>query len=179
VKNFFSISKTLYQHSDRVRLLEILPTHATTKYTDSPGIGKKVTDVMILEMDGIQEHIKDFLIFSRSSNENVFGFEVFNHWPNIANLNTYGVGDEYPFHVDSNGPGMACDSKLTCILNLSTEPYEGGEFEMFWAGQTILFDQFTPGTVLCFPSFIHHRVGPVTKGKRVTLSTWFIGPMLK
>ena len=31
------------------------------------------------------------------------------------------------------------------------------------------------GTVIIFPSFIHHQVLPITKGKRESLVNWSVG----
>jgi PKHD-type hydroxylase len=36
-----------------------------------------------------------------------------------------------------------------------------------------------PGSLLVFPSYIQHRVTPVTKGERVTISRWLSGPNFK
>ena len=32
------------------------------------------------------------------------------------------------------------------------------------------------GTIIVFPSFIYHRLEPVTRGKRYSLVAWFEGP---
>ena len=32
------------------------------------------------------------------------------------------------------------------------------------------------GSICVFPSFTHHRVSPVTKGKRLSLVQWNLGP---
>ena len=37
----------------------------------------------------------------------------------------------------------------------------------------------TMGTVLIFPSYVNHRVMPVTKGTRYSFVTWFVGPPFK
>ena len=43
------------------------------------------------------------------------------------NYNVYGINDEYGWHIDSENK-FKYDMKLTCLLNLSEEPYEGGIF---------------------------------------------------
>ena len=35
------------------------------------------------------------------------------------------------------------------------------------------------GTIINFPSFVFHRVTPVTKGIRYSLVVWHTGPKLK
>ena len=37
----------------------------------------------------------------------------------------------------------------------------------------------TKGTVICFPSFVWHRVKPVTKGTRYSMPTWYLGDPFK
>ena len=33
------------------------------------------------------------------------------------------------------------------------------------------------GTAIVFPSFMRHKVAPVTKGRRRSLVGWFLGPL--
>ena len=49
---------------------------------------------------------------------------------------------------------------------------EGGELQFF--GQQILTKEKT-GTVIVFPSYMVHKVNPVTKGTRYSLVAWFVG----
>ena len=63
--------------------------------------------------------------------------------------------------------------KLTCLLNLSEEPYEGGEFYTIDNQEE---HKFTSGMGLVTTSLIAHKVTPVTKGERITLSYWAYGP---
>jgi PKHD-type hydroxylase len=69
------------------------------------------------------------------------------------------------------------DRKLSVTVQLS-EPseYEGGNFvfdEVDSPDTNILKQK---GTVLVFPSYLRHRVEPVTKGVRRSLVSWFEGP---
>ena len=65
------------------------------------------------------------------------------------------------------------DIKLTCLLNLSEETYEGGEFYTISSNEE---KKFTTGMGLIINSLIAHKVTPVTKGKRITLTYWAVGP---
>ena len=40
-------------------------------------------------------------------------------------------------------------------------------------------EDFSKGTAIVFPSFIWHRVTPVTKGIRYSVVAWFLGPPLR
>jgi PKHD-type hydroxylase len=93
---------------------------------------------------------------------------------------------EYKLHMDvdwlatSNATSkIENQRKVSAVLQLSDpNDYEGGEFEFgpevrekppadYLRQQGVLFS---------FPSFLHHGVRPVTKGKRYSLVGWFEGP---
>ena len=59
-------------------------------------------------------------------------------------------------------------------LNLSEEAYEGGEFISMGQPEKLKFDS---GDGLVVNSLIAHRVTPITKGKRITLTYWANGPL--
>ena len=62
---------------------------------------------------------------------------------------------------------------MTIILN---NDYEGGEFEFFNNKNKI---KEKAGTILVFPSYMVHKVNPITKGTRYSLVAWFVGEPLK
>ena len=68
---------------------------------------------------------------------------------------------------------------MTVLLN---ESFEGGDFEFASYGKeesTITPLEMKQGDVVVFPSFMEHRVAPITKGIRYSLVTWFLGPPFK
>ena len=81
---------------------------------------------------------------------------------------------EYELHEDRFA-GDTKDIKLTAIMNLSEVPYEGGEF---WinAGSPFHAKEFTIGSIIMLKSHVLHRVTPVTKGKRISLTHFMEGP---
>jgi PKHD-type hydroxylase len=84
--------------------------------------------------------------------------------------------DHYDWHhdVDWNGQGSA-DRKLSVTVQLTNDRvYQGGDFE-FDEIQTNA-DFRSRGTVLVFPSYLRHKIHPVTSGKRCALVAWFFGP---
>ena len=91
-----------------------------------------------------------------------------------VNYNIYRTGKEYKYHVDSSSYSTN-DMKLTCLLNISPEPYEGGEFQMRYGDEDRPVD-FPAGSLLVFKPYIFHRVTPITKGIRRTLTLWMYGP---
>jgi PKHD-type hydroxylase len=100
---------------------------------------------------------------------------------------TYGVGQFYGWHVDQHsepypdGPFKGLTRKLSITIQLSEpDDYEGGEFELrdycdYDSVQTITGIR-PRGSVFVFPSFLMHRVTPVTRGVRRSLVCWIVGP---
>ena len=68
---------------------------------------------------------------------------------------------------------------MTIVLN---NDYEGGDFEIRGLDADASVEdenkvpRFNEGSIIFFPSFIEHRVAPVTKGTRYSLVAWFVGP---
>ena len=107
-------------------------------------------------------------------NKKVFGYDIFWNFPvESFNYNVYDKSGEYDWHTDVT-KNKVRDIKLTCLLNLSEETYEGGEFRTI--GKPNENIKFTSGMGLIFNPLIAHKVTPVTKGKRITLTYWGIGP---
>jgi len=110
-------------------------------------------------------------------NAKVFGYDIY--WDfhlEEFNYNVYGIEGKYDWHIDANSEDTPTDMKLTCILNLSEEPYEGGEFYRMGGKEKVKFDS---GEALVLNSMMTHKVTPVTKGERITLTYWAWGPAWK
>lgn len=89
-------------------------------------------------------------------------------------LAKYDASDQFNWHMDF-GVGSASQRKLSMSVQLS-EPheYEGGDL------QFMINDQAhnalrTPGTLIIFPSYVMHRVTPITSGTRMSLVGWVNG----
>lgn len=106
----------------------------------------------------------------------------------ITRLNFIQIGEyeasiqgEYKKHHDvfwvNNDP--IYHRKLSCSIQL-TNPnhYIGGDLKFDLEGfeHPLESDVRQQGTVLFFPSFVPHKVTPVTFGKRNSLVAWFEGP---
>jgi len=107
-------------------------------------------------------------------NKKVFGYDIFwNFHLESFNYNVYVESGEYDWHTDVT-KNKVRDIKLTCLLNLSEETYEGGEFRTI--GKPNENIKFTSGMGLIINPLIAHKVTPVTKGERITLTYWGVGP---
>jgi len=82
----------------------------------------------------------------------------------------------YNWHIDvSFTKDTPFDRKLSLTVQLSDpSEYEGGLFKI--ENQTLPEWYREKGTVMVFPSYLRHRVEPVTKGVRRSLVAWFEGP---
>ena len=80
----------------------------------------------------------------------------------------------YDWHVDI-GDGQAATRKLSSVTMLSDpSDYEGGELMINTNGLIIQGDD-EQGAVNMFPSYMLHKVEPVTKGERWVLVIWVHG----
>ena len=84
---------------------------------------------------------------------------------------------KYDWHHDVDwNKNDGRDRKLSVTVQLSDpSDYEGGHFE-FGEVEEPLPESRDKGTILIFPSYLQHRVAPVTSGVRKTLVAWFEGP---
>ena len=107
-------------------------------------------------------------------NKDIFGYDIDWHFHlDMFNYNVYGTGGKYDWHIDADNHKTPNDMKLTCLLNLSEEPCEGGEFYTIGQKKGL---EFNSGDALVLNSLLPHKVTPVTKGERITLTYWALGP---
>ena len=86
-------------------------------------------------------------------------------------LTEYSEKGHYGWHED-HGPGVHCIRKLSMVIQLTKEEeYEGGGLLLFPNDMA----SRSRGSAIIFPSFVTHKVEPVTKGKRMSLVTWAEG----
>jgi hypothetical protein len=89
-------------------------------------------------------------------------------------------GGHLDWHLDI-GIGEVNRRKLSLTVQLSDpSEYEGGEFEI-WYGHSGEFVELPrkKGDVIIFPSFLMHRVKPITRGQRKALVFWTGGEPFK
>jgi PKHD-type hydroxylase len=125
------------------------------------------------------EHkIRDWLFeYVKMANRNAFNLDVDNFADIQYTEYLATEGGHYDWHhdVDWNND-IGYDRKLSITLQLSSpDEYEGGDFE-FSEVVSPGAETKEKGSVLVFPSYLQHRVKPVTKGKRISLVAWFEGP---
>jgi len=94
-------------------------------------------------------------------------------------------GDKYDYHVDMtfgdehiNATPLPRKLSLSICLNDPSD-YEGGQFEFLLGGKDEKIATQAKGRVLAFPSYILHRVTPITKGTRKSIVIWVLGNKFK
>jgi PKHD-type hydroxylase len=86
-------------------------------------------------------------------------------------LARYSEGGHYDWHED-NQEDEFTTRKLSMVIQLQDPTlYEGGDLVIF--PNTIV--PRVRGTITFFPSFVTHKVTPVTKGERYSLVSWVTG----
>ena len=146
--------------------------------TDFPSY-KNVSSVKHIPFANTQHLIYRIVAQAIKVAERDFGYNIFyphDDW--FLNYNTYDSksNDSYDWHTDSSGRA-SFDIKMTLLINLSEESYDGGEFELLQGKTpTPVPEYFSPGSVVMFKSHILHRVKPVTSGIRKSLTLFITGP---
>jgi len=109
-----------------------------------------------------------------------------------AQFTKYKLNQHYDWHCDSwdgvyNNPGQPNHGKvrkITSVLVLSDpKDYKGGELEFDFRNLdpdkkrnvVVAKEVAEKGSLIVFPSFVWHRVKPVTKGVRYSMPTWHLG----
>lgn len=114
-----------------------------------------------------------------ASNSRYFFYDL-TQWIDGIQVTVYEEGDHYGWHTDCTSylkAPDALDRKLSMSLLLN-DNYEGGELEFQYQP---LDKKIKPkaGEAIIFPSWLPHRVLPVTKGKRISIVAWLSGPVFK
>jgi PKHD-type hydroxylase len=89
----------------------------------------------------------------------------------------YGADQHFDWHLDL-GPGSTSARKLSMSIQLSDpDEYHGGALEFISLSPHP--EAIRRGTAIIFPSFLAHRVTPVTRGVRRSLVAWAYGPTFR
>ena len=126
------------------------------------------------------QFIYDKLFFiARQLNGQFFDFDIWG----FAEALQYTIYDSsnahYTWHVDHGDGTGPSPRKLSLVLQLSDPcDYEGGDLEILTSPEPMKINK-QKGLVAAFPSYVLHRVTPVTRGIRKTLVVWLTGPRFK
>jgi len=164
---------------------------AFVRGTDKGDADKKIRNSNIIWTEELwmSRYIMPYI---KMANKNAnWNFQLDN--PEPFQLTKYSVGGHYDWHCDSweepykKGKWANKIRKLSMTVSLTDKTeYEGGELQ-FTHGNDNLRNKkkkiktceeiFSKGSLVVFPSFMWHRVKPVTKGTRYSLVIWNLGNM--
>ena len=106
------------------------------------------------------------------ANKNLWNFDWEGQTDEIQYTEYYDIkGGKYDWHIDV-GNGTMSMRKISAVVLLN-DGYEGGKLQLKSIGENL---DIKKGNMFIFPSFISHRVTPVTKGTRKSLVMWAGGP---
>jgi len=154
---------------------------------------KRMSEVAFFDDRWIYKEIQPYVsIANRQSNWN-FDWD----WTEQMQFTKYALNQHYGWHCDSYYKAYSEDvpdgmkgkiRKLSAVVSLSDpEDYEGGDLEFDLRNNIdyefsknkdskVLCEEIKQrGSIVVFPSFLWHRVKPVTKGTRYSLVMWNLG----
>ena len=112
------------------------------------------------------------------ANNAIWNFELKSIIDNIQYTEYEGNGGHYDWHLDI-GPGSISHRKISITIQLSDpEEYVGGDLQIMTGSEHTTVPR-GKGTVVIFPSFLLHRVVPLTSGNRKSLVLWVGGDHYK
>jgi PKHD-type hydroxylase len=105
-------------------------------------------------------------------NRQAWRFEIESMQP--IQYGEYGENEYYHWHMDLGEVAVTQRRKISITVQLDDPAiYDGGDLE-FWTGGTQTASRARGGVVV-FPSYLLHRVTPVTRGLRRSLAAWTLG----
>lgn len=121
------------------------------------------------ELDWVYERLFNM---TNEANDHLWNFNL-SHAGEVLQYTEYPEnGGHYDWHIDC-GHNMQAQRKISITVQLNDD-YDGGELEL-WRGQSPATAHKEKGTVVIFPSYMLHRVAPVTNGVRNSLVLWIGG----
>ncbi len=165
---------------DSIKNLHYVFDKNSNNSTDDPA--KKVTktsSVKFVDWSFMKHHMSGIEQCVLKHNKEYIGYNLYPQFEgDDIILNEYDSKylGEYNWHKDHSN-NFVYDIKLTVLINVSLEDYEGGKFYLFTSGGEEHVKEFDkPGSMIIFKSDQVHKVTPVTKGKRHSITMFYSGP---
>ena len=112
------------------------------------------------------------------ANNSIWKFDLKTIIDNIQYTEYDGNGGHYDWHMDI-GPGQIANRKISVVVQLSDpDEYVGGDLQIMNSSNYSTVPR-GKGNVVIFPSFLLHRVVPLTSGNRKSLVLWVGGDHYK
>lgn len=158
-----------------------LPKQKGTIDEDATKLQVRNSDVAWIGINNESQWIYDRLAYiARQLNGQFYKFDIqgFNEDFQYTVYQGSDAG-HYTWHQDYNTNNHSAPRKLSLVLQLSDpSEYEGGDLEIMFSPEPTKIKK-EKGFIAMFPSFMLHRVTPVTSGIRKTLVVWICGNSFK
>ncbi len=168
-----------------IELGETFPIHnAGIGTDDTQNYGYRSSQVHWIRITDSRSKFLTELVwyYAQEANKTAFGFDI-SYVPDIQYTKYDAASNgKYDWHHDVfwTLPSMQ-HRKLSIVIQLSdSNDYTGGDFEFYPEyPQPPAQDIRQKGTIIVFPSFLHHRVTQVTSGIRRSAVCWVEGPKFR
>lgn len=165
---------------DRILALGDVRAQTRAELVQAPDpLGKKrITDVAWLARD--TETAWLYARLEEAVQRMNIQFYKYELYPQIRERLQYTVyhgeaGGHYDWHVD-HGAATQDARKISLSLQLSdAAAYQGCDLELSYGDGSVPAPR-RKGTLVAFPSYVLHRVSPITAGTRKSLVAWVSGP---
>ena len=123
---------------------------------------------------------KRFSFIIRKLNSMLYKFDMYGFGEHFQYTVYEGdMNGHYDYHLDMIAGSDDSARKISCVMQLSDpSEYEGGELQILTQQDPTTIKK-EKGFIVVFPSYLLHRVTPVTKGIRRSLVIWATGPSFK
>ena len=156
-----------------ISMAEQSPAQDGTVFSTAQGADTiRKSTIRWLRDEALQDRLWGYV---QTANDASFGVDVINQAD--MQFTTYDSANSghYDWHHDVHWNGQDHqDRKISLTIQLSDpQDYKGGTFEFEEVKTSADFTG--KGTILLFPSYLRHKVHPVTSGTRHSLVAWFFG----
>ena len=167
-KNFLNKEKILHLNKFIKKNFDLLEPEENAAVNKNKNKKKFLSECKQIYWKKIKHLLEDVNQLAHYTNENNFGYDLYNiKDKDFINYNVYSSKDKnrYDWHCDGNKSNFL-DCKLTLLINLSTEKYEGGKFKIFEQDEIDINELDSPGDILIFKSYFSFKLFPCkTLGK--------------
>jgi len=130
-----------------------------------------------------------FIPYVTNANEKAgWNFDI--DWYESVQISKYELGEMYGWHTDpmsveymgKNHDNYKDKMRKLSLIALLSDNFEDGNLQVaLQDGEKVNIEtiELSLGSIVVFPSFTWHRVTPLTKGVRHSLSMWCLGPSFK
>ena len=174
----------VFTNQEIEKIIEIGESQPKIKGTTvGEDVSQQVSEYRVSDISWLSNNTKTNWIFDRiadlaiKANTEMWNFDIWDFQDDLQYTSYYGNGGHYDWHADL-GVGIS-NRKLSVVLQLSDpSEYEGGELQMNTGGNIINVPK-EKGLICFFPSFVLHRVTPLSSGLRRSVVTWLCGANLR